>query len=615
MQSRVPTFDTPCDADMASPSAQTVHPVAIIGGGPVGLSASILLSLRQIPHVLLERHTGTSIHPKACGINQRTTEIFRLMGIYDEIRTLACPRDVKTRTAWYTSLGNEGTNSVDGREIWSRNAWGGGADAEDYEKHSPAGYEILPQIRLEPVLVKRARELSPQSLEFGSEVTDLQERGSSVVLNVLNRETGGTREVLARFVIAADGGRGVTDKLGIKWTGERDILEMASVHFRARIRERHPDPRNFITWFSHPDAGGSIRTGYLYQIGPWPFESPEAKANEEWVFACARTPSDPASFGRDDMLKRLKNTLKLGELPVEIISLSHWNVQAISAERYRKGRVFFAGDAAHRIPPWGALGMNTGIQDVQNLVWKLQAALDDEKKYDRLLTSYDTERRPLGQRVAQSSLHNLRSHALVMDAALGMRPEQSSRANRAAIMEYFDESHPEHAARRLAVERASKVLDLEFKAPGLELGWFYPGLGGATEADHAPHLLEGGLLLSEVFLPCTVPGHHLPHIWIYKGGQKLPIRDLIPLNKFLLLVHDQPGWGLLKTKLLDIEKITQTDTGNSWIEPTQEWERMLDGHDAVLVRPDGIIAWRGSWHSSLPLLWPGILDQALYMGT
>lgn len=102
-----------------------------------------------------------------------------------------------------------------------------------------------------------------------------------MALTVLKRDTGVTRDILARFVIVADGGRSVTDKLGIKWVGERDILEMASVHFRARIREQHPDPRNFITWFSHPDAGGGIRTGYLYHIGPWPFDSQEAKVSEE----------------------------------------------------------------------------------------------------------------------------------------------------------------------------------------------------------------------------------------------------------------------------------------------------------------------------------------------
>lgn len=110
------TLESSSDSNMPLSTTHIVHPVAIIGGGPVGLSASILLSLRNIPHILLERHTGTSIHPKACGINQRTTEIFRLTGIYDELRAVACPDDVKTRTAWYTSLGSDDDDSVSGAE-------------------------------------------------------------------------------------------------------------------------------------------------------------------------------------------------------------------------------------------------------------------------------------------------------------------------------------------------------------------------------------------------------------------------------------------------------------------------------------------------------------------
>lgn len=602
---------------MPVPSSTPFHPVAIIGGGPVGLSASILLSLRGIPHVLFERHAGTSIHPKACGINQRTTEVFRDMGIYDAVRAIACPDDIKGRTAWYTSLGTDDieggktTDLVDGREIWSRDAWGCGVYAEEYEKLSPARYEILPQIRLEPLLLRRAKELNLEGLKFGHEVVDLEERRDHVVLSVLERKTGTTKEVFARFVIAADGGRNITDRLGVTWLGERNILHMVSAHFKADLRERHPDPRNFMTWFSHPAASGSIKTGYLYQIGPWPFDSPEAKAGEEWIFACALLPNDPVSFDGDAMVQRLRNTLKLGDLSIEIISLSHWHVNALSAETYRKGRVFLVGDAAHRIPPWGALGMNTGIQDVQNLVWKIQLALNDEKLYDALLQSYDTERRPVGRRVGQSSLYNLQRHGLVMDAALGLGTDKSPEENKRNIIPLFDESHPEHASKRKAVEVASKILDLEFKAPGIEVGWFYPGIGEAEEADHAAHLLPDGDLNFEFAIPSTVPGHNVPHVWIYRDGEKKAIRDLRPLDKLLLLANANPGWGNLKSELVEVEVVNTT--GNTWVEPTGYWERLLAGQEAVLVRPDGIISWRGKWHVSLPQLWHQIVRKSLYV--
>lgn len=603
---------------LTMPPSSPAHPVAIIGGGPIGLSASILLSLRGVPHVLFERHHGTSIHPKACGINQRTTEMYREMGIYDAVRERACPEDIKGRTAWYTSLGavdaegGRDPNTVDGREIFSRDAWGCGVYAEEYERLSPARYEILPQIRLEPLLLQRAEELGPGALQFGHEVADLEERGDQVVLSVLERKTGTTREVSARFVIAADGGRNVTDKLGVKWLGEKDILHMVSAHVRANIRERHPDPRNFMTWFSHPDAGGSIKTGYLYQIGPWPLDSPEARAGEEWVFACAPLPNDPVSFDDGAMIQRLRSTLRLGDLPIEVITLNHWHVNAISAETYRKGRVFLVGDAAHKIPPWGALGMNTGMQDIQNLVWKLQLALRDEQLYDALLQSYDTERRPVGRRVGRSSLHNMRSHALVMDAALGMGPDQSAGENRAAIAPLFDGSHPEHAGKRRAVEAASRALDTEFKAPGIEVGWFYPGIGGATDADHGGQLLPDASLNHEVAVPLTVPGHHLPHVWVHKEGEKRAIRDLRPLGKLLLIADAKPEWHGLRSDLVEVESVSTT--GSSWVEPTGEWERLLAGWEAVLVRPDGIICWRGKWHDLLLQLWPQIVRKSLYVG-
>lgn len=559
------------------------------------MSASILLSLRGVPHVLFERHQGTSIHPKACGINQRTTEIFRVMGIESAVRAIAAPDDVKGRTAWWTSLGE------DGKEIWSRDAWGGGEYAEEYAAHGPTRYEVLPQIRLEPLLVKRARELNPEAVRFGAEVTDLVETDDGVRVKVRSQENGET-EVFARFVIAADGGRSITDKLGVAWIGERNIMDMVSVHFRSPLRSRHPDPRNFITWFTHPDQGGSVRTGYLYQIGPWPFESREARDSEEWVFACAPTAADPSKFDEDAMITRLRNTLKIPDLPIEVISLSHWNVDAISAERYRVGRVFLVGDAAHRIPPWGALGMNTGIQDVQNLVWKIDLALKDPVHYDSLLNSYDTERRPIGRRVGLSSLHNLRSHGLVMDAALGMSADQSPEENATAIAPFFDKTSPDHGAKVAAVRSAQKILDLEFKAPGAEIGWFYPSVD-----IHDEHTSNNELDV-EFFHPSTLPGRHIPHVWMSKAGQRVPVRDLIPLRR-LLLLGEGASWMSLRSDLVHVV-LTGED---GWEDPTGKWKDFMSGNAAVLVRPDGIIAWRGNWDHGLEERWPTILHRALYI--
>jgi 2-polyprenyl-6-methoxyphenol hydroxylase-like FAD-dependent oxidoreductase len=186
-----------------------VDPVIIIGGGPVGLTCSILLSLRGIVNILFERHPSTSIHPKAAGINQRTSEIFRVMGIEEEVYAHATPAEVAGGTAWYTSLGTEG------REVFSRDAWGGGQYEAEYATHSPSKYCVLPQIRLEPILKRRAIELNPTGIRYNHEVSSTREDGDSVEVTVKERLSGQVSLHRAQYVIVADGGRMFTDQLGV----------------------------------------------------------------------------------------------------------------------------------------------------------------------------------------------------------------------------------------------------------------------------------------------------------------------------------------------------------------------------------------------------------------
>ncbi|KAF2247528.1 hypothetical protein BU26DRAFT_520657 [Trematosphaeria pertusa] len=588
------------------PEGSSTYDIAIIGGGPVGLTTSILLSLRGIKNVLFERHSDTSIHPKACGINQRTTEIFRIAGIEKEVYGHAAPAEIASRTAWYTSLGPSGS------EIASRDAWGGGVYEEEYKRNSPSRYCILPQIRLEPILKRRAIELNPTGIKYSSEVTGITQHKDHVMLIV--QQGSSSVKHAAKYAIVADGGRSFTDALGVQWLGERNIFNMVTSHFKSPLlRSLHPDPRNFITWFINPSMGGSTGTGFLYQIGPWPSASP---SDEEWVFVCALTAQDPERFTQDTMTRRLRQTLQIPDLEVEMQSFSHWNVNAIYAERYRVDRVFLVGDAAHRIPPWGALGMNTGIQDAQNLVWKLQFALEDEAKYAGLLDTYDDERKPVGKRVGLSSLHNLRSHAGVMDVALGLGPENSVDENRRNMESAFDKGHPEYAAKRAAIERAQKTLDLEFKAPGAEVGWFYPCMDTQDEGGptlHQGQLLGDGELNSEFYVPSTIPGHFVPHAWLRRGGERCAVLDLVPLDRLLLIARScREAWEELGDKRVRVEVIGE----DGWIDVDGAWERLcgVSQDGAVLVRPDGMVAWRGERGEMDSEVWRRLIDSILHAG-
>jgi 2-polyprenyl-6-methoxyphenol hydroxylase-like FAD-dependent oxidoreductase len=160
------------------------------------------------------------------------------MGVEEEINANSAPQNTCSKTAWFTSLGPTG------RKIVSRDAWGGGAYADEYEAASPSRYAMLPQIRLEPILARRAKELNPDGVNFGAEVTDLVERENHVELRTECKDCSRAIEIVqASYVIAVDGGRLVSDKLGIELHGEKDIVDMVTAHIRAPIAAQHPEPQ------------------------------------------------------------------------------------------------------------------------------------------------------------------------------------------------------------------------------------------------------------------------------------------------------------------------------------------------------------------------------------
>ncbi|OJJ79706.1 uncharacterized protein ASPGLDRAFT_61511 [Aspergillus glaucus CBS 516.65] len=530
-----------------------MYPILIIGGGPTGLTTSLSLSHQSIPipHLLLEKHPSTSIFPKVVGLNARTIEFFRSLGLQEDILGVSAPPETVSQTGWYTSLAPDGGGK--GKEVFTRDAWGGGVYRGVYEGVSPipGGYMVCPQIRLEPVLFGRARKRIPGGVRNCAEVLGVEELGDRVRVRVrytnprssAGEEKGEEKEVIeeAKYVIAADGGRFVADALGIKMQGERDIANMVSAHFRAPISLYHPNLHALITWFIDPELGGSIHTGFMYHVGPYP-STPE---NEEWIFACALLPHEKVSgFDENAMLERLHRTLKIPGLEVDLKSISHWNINAIVAERYRSkgGRAFLVGDAAHRIPPWGALGLNTGVQDVQNLVWKLGIALNaqgtrEEEKLHRWLDTYEEECKPLAHHVAEISLsdfHNVRS-----------------------LQAYLDKTNPNGYELRVNIADVQKILDREFCALGFEVGWFYPSCDIDNEGARTRH---GGQLTEDsefditTYHPSAIPGHHLPHAdWVH-------VEVVVP--------ESGPG---------------EVD----WAELNE-----VENNGAVLVRPDGIVLWR-----------------------
>jgi 2,4-dichlorophenol 6-monooxygenase len=568
------------------PVADLDVPVLIVGGGGCGLSASIFLSELGVESLLVERHDGTSHLPKAHYLNQRTMEIFRQYGVADSVYAVGAGLENFGKVRWTTSLGGDGP--LDGRTFYTMDGFGGGSLFDLYATDSPAPSCNLPQIRLEPILKRHAEERAPDRVRFGHELVALAEDTDGVTATVQERSSGATYQVRAQYVIGADGGKTVGEKIGVTMNGPSGLLDMVSCHFKADLSD-YADESCLITWFLNPDGAGSWGSGAMVPMGPtW------GKHSEEWNFIFTFGPDDPERFDEDAIVPRLKELLKLPDLDVEVQRVSHWVLEGVLADRYRVGRIFLGGDAAHRHPPTTGLGLNTAIQDSHNLAWKLAAVIKGQAA-PTLLDSYEPERQAIGARNVDWAMFTFLNH-LVIDAGLGLMPGQPSEANRMAMEAFFADT-PMGETRRARAAEVIATQRTEFQAHDLEIGFRYDQGALVPDGSQPPPSDPMG----SKYFPTTRPGHRLPHAWLERDGQRVSTHDLVDRNGFLLLT-DNAGAAWASAAEAAAEKFGVTITvasigeGGEYADTDGTWARLREVSDggAILIRPDNHVAYRAA---------------------
>lgn len=412
-------------------------PVLIIGGGPAGLTTALELARRGVGGLLIERRSLTSHFPRAHLLNVRTMETLDDVGVAEQVYGESPPEDRWHKCAWYTSLA--GPTPMHGRKIGEVSAWGGGADATRYAAASPRRFANLPQLRLDAILAEHASTAWPGRVRTHSELVGLDAGATGATATVLNRTDGRSYQVRARYVIAADGGRTCAGLLGVGVSGARALLDVVSVYFAADL-SAYADPEALLSYFISPAGQGSF-AGALLALGPgrWGAHSPE------WSLNMAYRIGDAAADDRDAVVERARAILGLPDLDMDVRAVSHWQFEGVVADRFRVGPVFLVGDAAHRHPPTGGLGLNTAIGDAANLAWKIAAVLAGQAS-DALLDTYETERMPVAARNVEHSLRNAGRHAPVA-AALGLANGQSEEEGWAQVAVWTSDT-PEGARRR-----------------------------------------------------------------------------------------------------------------------------------------------------------------------
>jgi 2-polyprenyl-6-methoxyphenol hydroxylase-like FAD-dependent oxidoreductase len=509
-------------------------PVLISGGGPVGLTASLLLSQHGVRSLLVERHPSTAITPKARGINARTMEVFRQCGIDTAIRDAGLQEGRLGLIVWTEALaGNEIERRVPGR-----------ATAKNMAV-TPVRNCLCAQDDLEPVIRRFAESAGPGTLRFNTELTSFNQRPGAVTGTLTDRSTGAETPFTARYLIAAEGAQSrVRRALDVNMVGEEKVYDSVNILFHADLTQ-WVEHRPAALYFVEQD---DLRATFLTING-----------RDRWGFLIHGVKQygwKPQDFTQEFCAELIRKGVGVPDLAVSVLGVNPWEASAIVADRYRVGDVFLAGDAAHEMPPTGGFGLNTGVQDVHNLTWKLAAVLRG-KADDGLLDSYHAERQPYGETVTANALANAMS--------MGRNARQSKVLPR---QQFLNEQ-------------------------GLIFGASYQSM--AVVPDGTPQVTVDDPVTD--YVPSGRPGSRAPHVRLVCDDEMISTIDLFGPHFVLLTGRDGDAWrkaaARIGTSWPPLVVYTVGENGDLG-DPDGDWHDAygVDAAGAVLVRPDGYVAWR-----------------------
>jgi 2-polyprenyl-6-methoxyphenol hydroxylase-like FAD-dependent oxidoreductase len=537
--------------------------VLIAGAGPCGLMLANELGLRNVPCLVVDPKATTAFNPQANATQARTMEHFRRIGIARQIRALGLPGHHPTDIAYFTRFAHH--------EL-ARLRLPTAARATEQVKTMSGSWSAaeLPhrvsQKYVEAVLREHAEQRTGRGIGFGWRLQSFDETPDGVVAQVAPVEGGEPVTVRARYLVGADGARsGVRTALGIDMGGatglQRQFMggKMFAIYLRAPA---------FYARFPHDIAWMYVSVNHERRV----FMA-SVDGHSEFAFHAAVHPHETPEDWTHDDARRIFAEASGMDIPIEVLSTGVWIAgHSLVAERYQRGRVFIAGDAAHLFTPTGGLGYNTAVGDAVNLGWKLAAVLQGQAQAS-LLDSYEQERRPIGLRNT--------AYARAFADSVGLFE----------VTPALEADDP--TGERLR-EQASEVLGAhvrrEFNIPGVTFG---------ERVDASPIVFgdpaQAPPDAANEYVPCTLPGGRLPHRWL--GGE----RSLYDLLGFEWTVLTPPHLTAEAESLAKAGRAAGLEVAVLSLDASEVGDLLDEG--LLLVRPDQMIAWRGVEITDAAALW------------
>ncbi|NIY63914.1 FAD-dependent monooxygenase [Streptomyces malaysiensis] len=511
--------------------------VLIVGAGPTGLTLAIDLARRGVACHVVEAAEERAVNPRCNTTSARSMEIFRRLGIADDIRRAGLPEDYPTSIQYRTTLRGEEIFRIDlpsaddvltgaGRDRWP----------------TPEPQHRISQLFLEPILERYASGLPGLTIERGTRLVELRQyKDQDDHAEAVVESDGTTRVLHCHYVVGCDGAHSaVRRQLGIRYQGVDAIQKFVSTFVRSSELGRLAARDRAWTYWTY-----GRRLASLIAID----------GDELWLNHVAFDPGHDTD--REDPERLLEEAVG-GAVEHDVLGVVRWTGRQLVAERYHEGRVFLAGDAAHIWIPVGGFGMNAGIQDAATLGWML-AAVHHGWAPPELLTAYERERKPVGEQFA---------------SAVGS-------AARASLADVSPDIHlPGPDGERARAELADRLAVTEphrYSPDGFSFGYHYASSPLVVGGEKQDAISMGG------YQERARAGFRLPHVWLDDGRSVLDV-----LGPDFTLLRTDSGvdvrpWGdAARERGIPL---TVVDLPGRW--PDRYPTALL------LVRPDQHVAWMG----------------------